>query len=63
MPTLPTFFILPAPAIPVTILQKITGAIIIRIILMNVSLMSLAVGAKDGKSQPHKMPSVMPIRT
>jgi len=51
------------PAIPDTMVQNMIGAISMVIILINVSLMVLAVDAKPGKYTPAITPSIMANNT
>ena len=62
-PTRPTFFRSPIEAMPCTMVQKITGAIIILIKLMKASPSHFIDFAVSGATYPSSTPSAMAIRT
>ena len=61
--TRPTRFILLIPAIPVTTVKKITGAIIILTNLINASPSGFIASPTSGAKTPSKIPSTMAIIT
>jgi hypothetical protein len=62
-PTLPTFFISLMPAMPSTIVKNIIGPINIVIRLINILLITCAVGPNDLKYRPAITPSKIPTIT
>ena len=63
MPTRPSFFMSPMPAMPVTTVVKMMGAIIMRISLMKPSPKGFMFSASGGLKNPSATPSVMATRT
>src|ERR1700676_1776142 len=62
-PTRPTFFRSDTDAIPCTTMQKITGAIIMRISATNASPSGFSFTAVCGANRPSRMPHAMAIST
>ena len=62
-PTRPTFFMSSMPAMPVTTVQKMTGAMIILISLMKPSPSGFISTASVGQKWPTRMPIAMAMRT
>ncbi len=62
-PIRPTLFMSPTCAMPTTTVQKMTGATIILIRLMNMSPKILQPTAMSGATTPSAMPRAMPSRT
>ena len=62
-PVRPTAFMLSMPAMPVTTVQKITGAMIILISLTKPSPRGFISAPRSGEKWPSRIPSVIAVST